>query len=74
MKKLMMMSGFAVIVFSLMAFGSDGKSGGDASNAAGPGMAKKWKYLPPRDVDPKAATLENPIPRRWSPAPASAQR
>ena len=50
------------------------KAGGDASNAAGPGMAKQWKYLPPRDVDPKAATLENPIPRRWSPAPASAQR
>ena len=23
-------------------------------------------YLPPRDVNPKAATLENPIPRRWS--------
>ena len=26
----------------------------------------EWAYLPPRDVDPKCATLENPIPRRWS--------
>lgn len=25
--------------------------------------ARQWKYLPPRDVDPKAAALENPIPR-----------
>ena len=28
--------------------------------------AAEWAYLPPRDVDPKLATLENPIPRRWS--------
>ncbi len=28
--------------------------------------AADWAYLPPRDADPKAATLENPIPRRWS--------
>ena len=28
--------------------------------------AAEWMYLPPRDADPKAATLENPIPRRWS--------
>ena len=33
-----------------------------ASNLA----AADWAYLPPRDADPKAATLENPIPRRWS--------
>ena len=28
--------------------------------------AAEWAYLPPRDADPKAATLDNPIPRRWS--------
>ena len=26
----------------------------------------EWKYLPPRNVDPKVATLDAPIPRRWS--------
>ncbi|MBQ6341270.1 MAG: hypothetical protein IJI36_19200, partial [Kiritimatiellae bacterium] len=28
--------------------------------------AGEWAYLPPPDVDPKLAALENPIPRRWS--------
>ena len=34
--------------------------------ACGSTYAAEWAYLPPRDADPKAATLENPIPRRWS--------
>ena len=29
-------------------------------------VAAEWEYLPPRDADPKAASLDNPIPRRWS--------
>ena len=28
--------------------------------------AAEWAYLPPQDVDPRVAALENPIPRRWS--------
>ena len=29
-------------------------------------VSAEWAYLPPQDVDPKLATLQNPIPRRWS--------
>ena len=26
----------------------------------------KWRYLPPRDADPKNATVSDPVPRPWS--------
>ncbi len=44
---------FAVAVFAALACTA-------AENDA------RWEYLPPRDVDSKAATLDSPIPRRWS--------
>ena len=37
-----------------------------AAACASDPAAAEWAYLPPQDVDPKVATLENPIPRRWS--------
>ena len=33
--------------------------------------ADSWTFLPPRDVDPALAKLENPIPRKWSGQKAS---
>ena len=35
------------------------------------GGAEAWRSLPPRDVDPALAKLENPIPRKWSGQKAS---
>ena len=35
------------------------------------GGVEAWRFLPPRDVDPALAKLENPIPRKWSGQKAS---
>ena len=35
------------------------------------GGVEAWRFLPPRDVDPKLGDLANPIPRRWSGQKAS---
>lgn len=35
------------------------------------GGEEAWRFLPPRDVDPSAANLSNPVPRRWSGQKAS---